>query len=126
MPTPRDRGASTSTRRERRLDTRPALACSGRRHRVAATYDLVVRARKRWNDLDPRARRFVVVASVIESVLKIAALIDLARRSSNEVRGSKAGWAAAISLLNSFGAVPIAYFVWGRRKPDEVGRLPTS
>jgi hypothetical protein len=49
-------------------------------------------------------------------VLKIAALIDLARRPSNEVRGSKDGWAAAVSLINALGAVPIAYFAWGRRK----------
>ena len=55
----------------------------------------------------------------MEGVLKIAALIDLARRPSIEVRGSKRWWAAAITLVNSFGAVPIAYFAWGRRRaPD--------
>jgi hypothetical protein len=75
-----------------------------------------VRAKRKWNDLDPRTRRFIVVASVIEGVLKIAVLIDLARRPSNKVRGSKAWWAAAVSLINSLGAVPIAYFAWGRRK----------
>jgi len=58
----------------------------------------------------------VVVASAIEGVLKIAALIDLTRRPSNEIRGSKAAWAAAVSLINSLGAVPIAYFAWGRRR----------
>ena len=58
----------------------------------------------------------IVIASAIEGVLKIAALIDLARRPSNEIRGSKAGWTAAVSVVNSLGAVPIAYFVWGRRK----------
>jgi hypothetical protein len=76
----------------------------------------VVRARRKWNDLDPRIRRIVVVASAIEGVLKVAALVDLARRPSNEVRGSKARWAAAVSLINSLGAVPIAYFAWGRRR----------
>ena len=75
-----------------------------------------MRARRKWNDLDPRTHRFIVVASVVEGVLKFAALIDLARRPSSEVRGSKASWAAAVSLINSLGAVPIAYFVWGRRK----------
>jgi hypothetical protein len=58
----------------------------------------------------------IVVLSVIEGVLKIAALIDLARRPSDEVRGSKARWAAAVSLINSLGAVPIAYFAWGRHR----------
>ena len=76
----------------------------------------VVRARRKWNDLDPRIRRIVVVASAIEGVLKVAALVDLARRPSKEVRGSKARWAAAVSLINALGAVPIAYFAWGRRK----------
>jgi hypothetical protein len=75
-----------------------------------------VRARRKWNDLDPRKRRFLVVASAIEGVLKIAALIDLARRPSDKVRGSKKAWAAAVSLINSLGAVPIAYFAWGRRR----------
>lgn len=83
----------------------------------SAFYDPeVVRARKKWNDLDPRTRRWITVASAIESALKIAALIDLARRPADEVRGSKAGWVAALSLINSLGAVPIAYFAWGRTK----------
>ena len=72
-------------------------------------------ARRKWNDLDSRTRRFIVVAGAIDGVLKIAALIDLARRPSNEVRGSKAAWAAAVSLINSLGAVPIVYLAWGRR-----------
>jgi hypothetical protein len=76
-----------------------------------------VRARRRWSDLEPRTRRLIVVASAIEGVLKIAALIDLARRPSTEVRGSKRRWAVAVALLNSLGAVPLAYFVWGRRRP---------
>ena len=76
-----------------------------------------VRARKKWGDLSPRTRRLVVVASAIEAVLKVAALIDLARRPADRVHGSKAAWAAAVSLINSLGAVPVAYFAWGRRKP---------
>ena len=75
-----------------------------------------MRARKKWNDLEPRTRRLIVVAGVIEGVLKIAALVDLARRPSNQVRGPKAAWAAAVSLIGSLGAVPIAYFAWGRRR----------
>jgi len=58
----------------------------------------------------------VVAAGVIEGVLKIAALIDLARRPSSQVRGSKAKWAAAVLLINSLGAVPLAYFSRGRRR----------
>jgi hypothetical protein len=76
-----------------------------------------VSAKRKWSDLDPRVRRVIVVASVVEGVLKIGALVDLARRPANEVRGSKARWVTAVTLLNSLGAVPVAYFVWGRHKP---------
>jgi hypothetical protein len=72
-------------------------------------------ARRKWEDLDPRTRRLIVVAGAIDGVLRVAALIDLARRPSNEVRGSKSKWAAAVTLINSLGAVPIAYFAWGRK-----------
>jgi hypothetical protein len=58
----------------------------------------------------------IIIVGAAEALLKVAALIDLARRPANEVRGSKARWAAAVSLINSLGAVPIAYFAWGRRK----------
>jgi hypothetical protein len=54
-------------------------------------------------------------AGTVEGVLKIAALVDLARRPKAEVRGSKARWAVAIVLINSLGVVPLAYFVVGRR-----------
>jgi hypothetical protein len=57
----------------------------------------------------------IFVAGAIDGALRIAALIDLARRPSHEVRGSKARWAAGVSLINSLGVVPSAYFVWGRR-----------
>ncbi len=78
-------------------------------------------AKKRWQDLAPRTRRLIVVAAVAEVVLKVAALSDLVRRPRDRIRGSKVGWALAIAFVNSFGAVPIAYFARGRRtagRPD--------
>ena len=72
-------------------------------------------ARKKWNELSPRVRRLVVAGAVFEGALKIAALVDLARRPADAVQGSKKVWATAIVLVNSMGAVPIAYFVRGRR-----------
>ena len=71
--------------------------------------------KKRWSELDPRVRQAVMVAGAVEAGLKIAALIDLARRPARRVRGSKAVWAAAIALVNAAGAVPVAYFLRGRR-----------
>jgi hypothetical protein len=70
---------------------------------------------KKWNELSPRTRRLVVAASAIEGALKIAALVDLARRPAGAVRGSKAAWVISVSLVNSLGVLPIVYFVRGRR-----------
>jgi hypothetical protein len=71
---------------------------------------------KRWNELSPESRRLIIAGGTVEGVLNAAALIDLARRPAADVRGSKVRWALAVTLINSVGAVPIAYFVYGRRK----------
>jgi hypothetical protein len=70
----------------------------------------------KWSGLSPRTRRLIIVGGVCEGCLKLAALIDLARRPATSVRGSKVRWALAVTLVNSVGTVPIAYFVYGRRK----------
>ena len=70
----------------------------------------------RWNELSPRAKRFILIGGTFEGVLKIAALVDLWKRPAAQIRGSKRRWAAAIVLINSMGAVPIAYFVRGRTR----------
>jgi hypothetical protein len=73
-------------------------------------------ARRRWSDLSERSRRLIVLGGVFEGILKIAALVDLKRRPAEEIRGSKPAWATAVVLVNSVGAVPVAYFLLGRRK----------
>jgi hypothetical protein len=70
---------------------------------------------KKWGDLSPRTRRFLIVAGAVDGTLKLAALIDLVRRPASEVRGSKAAWALALAVVNSLGALPIVYFSRGRR-----------
>ena len=95
----RESGSRTLTRGKRGSDP---LAADSRSQRSGSV------ATKRWSDLSPRTRRLVLI-------LKTAALVDLARRPSEEVRGSKRLWAAAIVLINSVGAVPIAYFAYGRK-----------
>ena len=70
----------------------------------------------RWSELSPRTRRLIVVTGAFEGVLKLAALIDLARRPAAGVRGPKRRWAVAIVLINSLGLVPLAYFVAGRKR----------
>jgi hypothetical protein len=70
--------------------------------------------------LSPSTRKVVVVVATIEAALKIVALVDLVRRPATQIRGSKAKWAAAIVAVNSGGAVPIVYFVVGRRPSTSV------
>jgi hypothetical protein len=55
------------------------------------------------------------LGATFEGLLKILALIDIRRRPAAQIRGSKKKWAAAVVLVNSVGAVPIAYFLYGRR-----------
>jgi hypothetical protein len=86
------------------------------RHHVGCAHSQEV-ADKKWEDLPAGLRRFVIVAGTAEGALKIAALVDLARRPATQVRGPKRLWAVVITLVNSLGAVPIAYFTYGRRKP---------
>ena len=78
--------------------------------------EAVVEAKKKWNELSPGTRRLIIAGGGFEGVLKVAALIDLARRPASEVRGSKGRWALAVTLINSVGAVPVAYFAYGRRR----------
>lgn len=72
-------------------------------------------AKQSWGELGVRTRRLLIGAAAFEGTLKLAALIDLARRPATEVRGSKLWWALAITLINAVGLVPITYFVRGRR-----------
>lgn len=73
-------------------------------------------ARRRWHDLDPRTRRVVVALGAVEGLLKLAALVDLARRPAAQVRGPKAAWAAVVVVVNSGGLAPLLYFARGRRR----------
>ena len=74
---------------------------------------------RRWSDLSERNRRLLIVAAAVEGALKAAALADMKRRPASEVRGPKRAWAAGVVAVNSFGAAPIAYFIFGRRRNSE-------
>lgn len=93
---------------------RGTLSAIGDSHPDAAY--IAVMARQRWSDLHPRLRQAVVLAGAVEAALKIAALIDLAQRPAGDVRGSKAAWAVAITVVNAAGAVPVVYFLRGRSR----------
>ena len=70
-------------------------------------------SKKRWSDLSTEQRAGVVGAGVVQMALLVAALVDLRRRPADQVRGSKAAW-AAVSFVNFLG--PLAYFAFGRRR----------
>jgi hypothetical protein len=70
---------------------------------------------RRWSELSKRSQRLIIAGAVCEGTLKVAALVDIARRPASRVRGSKRLWATVVVLVNSFGAVPLAYFRFGRR-----------
>jgi hypothetical protein len=70
-------------------------------------------AKKKWADLSTAQRSATVVGAVVQLTLLAAAQIDIGRRSSDEIRGSKLMW-RLIVLINFIG--PFAYFAVGRRK----------
>ena len=67
---------------------------------------------KTWAEMSTGQKRAICVVGAIESVLTGAAMMDLARRPTHEVRGPKAAWALA-AFVQPVG--PIAYFAVGRR-----------
>jgi hypothetical protein len=72
-------------------------------------------AGRRWSDLSERSRRLIVLGAVAEGMLKVAALADIRRRPAAQIRGPKPVWVTALVLVNSVGAVPVGYFLLGRR-----------
>jgi Phospholipase_D-nuclease N-terminal len=68
--------------------------------------------RKRWNELSRRQQTIILAVGVVQELLSVATLLDLRRRPSAQIRGSKKLWVAA-AFVNFVG--PIAYFTFGRR-----------
>jgi hypothetical protein len=61
----------------------------------------------------------LIVTAGAEGCLKVAALIDIKRRPASQIRGPKWVWAAVVTVVNSLGGVPLAYFAFGRRREHE-------
>ena len=73
---------------------------------------------KQWQDFTDRQKRGIVVLGVLQLVLLAAALIDIRRRPAEEINGSKRLWTMVV-FINGIG--PIAYFVFGRKRPASAG-----
>ena len=70
-----------------------------------------------WRTLSAGQRATVVTVGALDASLRIAALVDLARRPAGQVRGPKWRWAVSLGVVNSLGVLPLAYLIRGRR-PD--------
>ena len=68
---------------------------------------------KRWQDLNPTQRVFVIIGAIVQITLLALAQRDLAKRPAEQVRGPKGVWRMA-TMVNFVG--PIAYFLWGKRR----------
>jgi hypothetical protein len=69
--------------------------------------------RKKWQDFTPAQRKVLTGGAAMQLVLLGAALLDIRRRSSHELRGGKRVWVPAV-FINFIG--PIAYFLFGRKR----------
>jgi len=67
---------------------------------------------KRWDELTDRQQKSIIVLAGVELIITTVALIDLARRPAEQVRGPKALWALGC-FIQPIG--PIAYLAAGRR-----------
>jgi hypothetical protein len=75
---------------------------------------MIAGRRQRWHELAPRERGAIVLLGAVQAALLAAALRDAIRRPAGELTAPKPVWVAAC-FVNFLG--PIAYFVFGRRRP---------
>jgi hypothetical protein len=71
--------------------------------------------RKRWSELSLMTRAAIVKLVVLDVGMKCWALADLVNRPQSRVKGSKTGWAIALTIVNSVGLLPATYLAWARK-----------
>jgi hypothetical protein len=71
---------------------------------------------RRWQDLSERQRMTIFVGGTFDALMRLIALVDVVRRPRDQLRGPKPLWVILLSLTSSFGALPGAYFLFGRRR----------
>ena len=79
--------------------------------------------KKKWSEMTPTQQTLVLVGASIEVALTATALIDLARRPAQQVRGPKGLWALGI-FVQPVG--PVSYLVFGIRRGGTVPALNTT
>jgi hypothetical protein len=93
--------------------------------RQLASAGLVLPRRRPWHELTGRQRTVVITRGIVQLGLLAAALTDLRRRPAVAVRGPKAVW-VVVSGVNYLGLGPLAYFVFGRRRPPITQTRPIT
>jgi hypothetical protein len=73
---------------------------------------IMVNRKKQWHELTESQQVAIVILSVVQFGLLVAALWDIYHRPANKVNGSKLAWTLG-SFINYVG--PIAYFTFGRK-----------
>ena len=73
---------------------------------------MLIWRRKPWGEMTSTQQAGLVLMGVIQVALLAAALIDIRRRSADELNGSKRFWTLA-AFVNFIG--PLAYFIFGRK-----------
>jgi hypothetical protein len=73
-------------------------------------------ARQKWDELPPARKRLMITVGVVDAGMRAWALMDLKNRPVDEVNGTKAAWALALTVVNSAGLLPTAYLLFGRRR----------
>jgi hypothetical protein len=69
--------------------------------------------KKRWEDLSGVQKGAIVLSGLVQLGLLAAALVDIYRRPSEEIRGGKRLWTVA-AFINYVG--PISYLLFGRKR----------
>ena len=69
-------------------------------------------ASTKWSDLTLTQQGLILASGAVELALTAAALIDLARRPPDQIRGPKPLWVLGC-IVQPVG--PLAYFALGRR-----------
>lgn len=69
-------------------------------------------SKRRWSDLTPAQQGLILASAAVELALTATAIIDLARRPSDQIRGPKPLWLLGC-IVQPLG--PIAYLALGRR-----------
>jgi hypothetical protein len=68
---------------------------------------------RRWDEMSSRQKTVILTLVSVEIALTATALVDLARRPAEGVRGPKVAWAIGC-FVQPVG--PIAYLTLGRRR----------